>query len=109
MRSTHLALAAVLGASLVTGVTLSTGVVAQASSASALTKCRTSILKKEIHQGVLTVATDEPAYTPWFESNKPANGKGYESAVAYAIAGELGVSKKDVTWVVEPFDSSYIP
>jgi polar amino acid transport system substrate-binding protein len=109
MRSIRLALATVLGASLVTALSLSTGVVAQASSTSALTKCRTTILSHEIHKGTLTVATDEPAYTPWFESNKPANGKGYESAVAYAIAGELGVSKSDVKWVVEPFDSSYIP
>jgi polar amino acid transport system substrate-binding protein len=109
MRSIRLALAAVLGASLVTALSLSTGVVAQASSATALTKCRTTILSNEIHKGTLTVATDEPAYTPWFESNKPTNGKGYESAVAYAIAGELGLSKSDVKWVVEPFDSSYIP
>src|SRR5580698_21 len=108
MRSTRLALATVLGASLVTAISLSTGSVAQASSATALTKCRTSILSNEIHQGTLTVATDEPAYTPWFESNKPTNGKGYESAVAYAIAGELGVSKSNVKWVVEPFDSSYL-
>jgi polar amino acid transport system substrate-binding protein len=109
MRSTRLAFATILGASLVTVVSLSTGAVAQASSASALTKCRTSILKNEIHKGTLTIATDEPAYTPWFENNKPTNGKGYESAVAYAIAGELGVTKSDVKWVVEPFDSSYIP
>jgi polar amino acid transport system substrate-binding protein len=109
MRSTRLALATVLGASLVTAISLSTGVVAQASSTTALTKCRTSILSNETHKGTLTVATDEPAYTPWFESNKPTNGKGYESAVAYAIAGELGVAKSDVKWVVEPFDSSYIP
>lgn len=109
MRSIRLALATVLGASLVTAISLSTGVVAQATSATALTKCRTSILKNEIHKGVLTVATDEPAYTPWFVSNKPTNDKGYESAVAYAIAGQLGISKSDVKWVVEPFDSSYIP
>jgi polar amino acid transport system substrate-binding protein len=109
MRSVRLALATVLGASLVTGVTLSSGIAAQASSTSALAKCATTIKSQEIHKGVLTVATDEPAYTPWFVNNKPANGQGYESAVAYAIAGELGVSKSDVHWVVEPFDSSYIP
>ncbi len=54
------------------------------------------------------MATDTPAYTPWFVNNKPTNGKGYESAVAYAIAGELGVKKSNVKWVVEPFDSSYL-
>jgi polar amino acid transport system substrate-binding protein len=59
--------------------------------------------------GVLTVATDSPAYPPYFEDNKPSNGKGFESAVAYAIAAKLGFSKGEVKWVVEPFDSSYAP
>jgi polar amino acid transport system substrate-binding protein len=60
-------------------------------------------------KGVLTVATDSPAYPPYFENNKPANGKGFESAVAYAIAGKLGFSPRQVKWTVEPFDSSYAP
>jgi polar amino acid transport system substrate-binding protein len=59
--------------------------------------------------GVLTVATDSPAYPPYFEDNKPSNGKGFESAVAYAIAGKLGFSNSEVKWVTEPFDSSYAP
>jgi polar amino acid transport system substrate-binding protein len=59
--------------------------------------------------GVLTVATDSPAYSPYFLDNKPTNGKGFESAVAYAIAGELGFAPKEVKWTVEPFDSSYAP
>ena len=59
--------------------------------------------------GQLTVATDSPAYDPWFSNNSPSNGKGYESAVAYAIAKVLGFSDSQVTWVVEPFDSSYAP
>ncbi len=58
---------------------------------------------------MLTVATDSPAYPPYFEDNKPSNGKGFESAVAYAIASKLGFSKSEVKWVVEPFDSSYAP
>jgi polar amino acid transport system substrate-binding protein len=59
--------------------------------------------------GKLTVATDNPVYPPWFIHNTPTNGKGYESAVAYAIAKQLGFSKSDVTWVKEPFDSSFAP
>jgi polar amino acid transport system substrate-binding protein len=59
--------------------------------------------------GQLTVATDSPAYDPWFSKNTPSNGQGYESAVAYAIATQLGFSKDQVKWVVEPFDSSYAP
>jgi polar amino acid transport system substrate-binding protein len=59
--------------------------------------------------GVLTVATDTPAFTPWFVNNTPANGKGYESAVAYAVAAQLGFSPAQVTWVHEPFNSVYAP
>ncbi|MEP6752544.1 MAG: ABC transporter substrate-binding protein [Candidatus Dormiibacterota bacterium] len=59
--------------------------------------------------GQLTVATDSPAYDPWFSNNTPSNGKGYESAVAYAIATQLGFSASQLKWVVEPFDSSYAP
>jgi len=59
--------------------------------------------------GVLTVATDNPVYTPWFVNNTPTNGKGYESAVAYAVAAQLGFSKSQVKWVHEPFNSVYSP
>jgi len=55
------------------------------------------------------VATDNPVYPPWFVSNKPANGKGYESAVAYAIAAKLGFGKSKVVWVSEAFPKSYAP
>jgi polar amino acid transport system substrate-binding protein len=61
------------------------------------------------HPGQLTVATDSPAYPPYFENNAPANGKGFESAVAYAIAGRLGFTPAEVKWTVEPFDDSYAP
>ncbi len=60
-------------------------------------------------KGTLTVATDKPAYPPYFEDNDPTNGKGFESAVAYAIAEQLGFSQGDVKWVVEPFNASYAP
>ena len=59
--------------------------------------------------GQLTVATDKPAYPPYFEDDDPSNGKGFESAVAYAIADHLGLAKDAVKWVVVPFDSSYAP
>jgi polar amino acid transport system substrate-binding protein len=78
----------------------------QASTAS----CSNASIQKYLYtKGVLTVATDSPAYTPWFVDNKPANGKGYESAVAYAIAAQLGFKKSQVVWVTEPFTSSYAP
>jgi len=59
--------------------------------------------------GVLTIGTDDPAFPPWFEENDPSNGKGFESAVAYAVADELGFSPTEVTWVVVPFNNSYQP
>jgi polar amino acid transport system substrate-binding protein len=60
-------------------------------------------------QGQLTVATDTPAYSPWFDGNDPSNGKGFESAVAYAVAKELGFGTGQVKWVTESFDDSYAP
>ena len=59
--------------------------------------------------GQLTVGTDSPAYEPWFVDNDPANGKGFESAVAYAVAEQLGFSADQVTWVKVPFNKSYAP
>jgi polar amino acid transport system substrate-binding protein len=59
--------------------------------------------------GKLTIGTDSPAYGPWFEDNDPSNGKGFESAVAYAIAGKMGFDKADVTWQVVPFNTAIAP
>jgi polar amino acid transport system substrate-binding protein len=59
--------------------------------------------------GTLTVATDKPAYPPYFEDDNPTNGKGFESAVAYAIAAKLGYAKDEVKWTVVPFNASYAP
>ena len=59
--------------------------------------------------GTLTIATDKPAYPPYFEEDEPANGEGFESAVGYAIGKQLGYPKAKVKWTVEPFDSSYAP
>jgi len=59
--------------------------------------------------GQLTVATDSPAYEPYFVDDDPTNGKGFESAVAYAVAEELGFSEDQVEWVTVPFNASYQP
>jgi len=61
------------------------------------------------NSGQLTVGTDKPAFPPYFEDNDPTNGKGFESAVAYAVADKMGFSKADVKWKVVPFNSSYAP
>jgi polar amino acid transport system substrate-binding protein len=59
--------------------------------------------------GTLTVATDKPAYPPYFEDDEPANGEGFESAVAYAIGKQLGYPASKVQWTVEPFNASFAP
>lgn len=59
--------------------------------------------------GVLTIGTDKPAYPPYFEDDDPTNGRGFESALGYAIAGELGFNKSEVEWATVPFDASYRP
>ncbi|WP_262847593.1 ABC transporter substrate-binding protein [Mumia quercus] len=59
--------------------------------------------------GKLTIGTDSPAYEPWFVDDDPSNGKGFESAVAYAIADQLGFSEDEVVWETVPFNTSYQP
>lgn len=72
--------------------------------------------------GKLTIGTDNPAFPPYFdppasgetatapwELGDPTNGRGFESAVAYAVAAKLGFTKDQVGWTYVPFDSSYAP
>jgi len=60
-------------------------------------------------KGAITFGTDQPAYPPWFVDDDPANGKGFESAVAYAVAENLGYAKEDVKWVRVPFNAAIAP
>jgi polar amino acid transport system substrate-binding protein len=68
----------------------------------------------------LTIGTDNPAYPPYYdipdagatkpwELGDPTDGKGFESAFAYALAQKLGFDKADVVWTVVPFDNSFAP
>ena len=59
--------------------------------------------------GKLTVATGQPAYSPWVEDDEPESGKGFESAVTYAVAKQLGYSADDVVWTRSTFDSAVTP
>jgi polar amino acid transport system substrate-binding protein len=77
-------------------------------SASASATCDPASMKTKT-AGTLTIGTDKPAYQPWFVDDDPSNGKGYESAVAYAIADKLGYAKDKVTWVVAPFNTVIAP
>ncbi|MCU1580465.1 MAG: transporter substrate-binding protein [Rhodoglobus sp.] len=62
-----------------------------------------------VTDGKLTIATGEPAYYPWVIDDKPESGDGFESAIAYAVAAQLGFDKKDVVWVRTTFDEAIAP
>jgi len=63
-----------------------------------------------VQEGVLTIGTDEPSFPPWFDfDGGPSTGTGFESAVAYAVAQELGFTPEEVEWVVVPFNNSFAP
>ena len=62
-----------------------------------------------VTDGVLTIATGEPAYYPWVIDDKPESGQGFEAAVALAVAKELGYEGDKVKWVRTPFDSAITP
>lgn len=76
---------------------------------------------KTLAAGTVTVGADEPAYPPFFDIEDPApsgsiwslgqppNGKGLESATAYAVAQRLGFTKDQVTWVIAPFNTAIQP
>ncbi|MEV0145288.1 MULTISPECIES: ABC transporter substrate-binding protein [unclassified Nonomuraea] len=74
----------------------------------ASTACTKDQLKL-VNAGKLTIGTDKPAYEPWFKDDDPANGQGFESAMAFAVAGELGFDRDEVQWSTVKFDSAFAP
>lgn len=62
-----------------------------------------------VTDGKLTIATGEPAYYPYVIDDAPESGEGFEAAVAYAIAEELGFAAEDVVWVRTGFDEAIAP
>jgi polar amino acid transport system substrate-binding protein len=62
-----------------------------------------------VDASTLTIATDQPVYEPWFVDDTPENGKGFEGAVAAAVAGQLGYTADEFTWVRVPFNSVFKP
>ncbi len=64
---------------------------------------------KTLEEGVLTVGTGDPAYSPWVIDDKPESKEGFEAAVAYAVAAELGFADADVKWVRTTFDEAIQP
>jgi polar amino acid transport system substrate-binding protein len=78
------------------------------SGTAAASKCTPQTMQTHT-SGALTVATDSPAYEPWFKDDKPSNGKGFESAVAYAVAKQLGYGASKVNWVKASFNTVVSP
>lgn len=62
-----------------------------------------------IESGKLTIGTGTPAFEPWVVGDAPESGEGFEAAIAYAVAGELGYTNDNVVWVRTGFDEAVQP
>jgi polar amino acid transport system substrate-binding protein len=99
-------------------VALGLGAAVVASAGAAPQACSKSSLPL-VSSGKLTIGTDNPAYPPWYAGgspkgskwkiNDPSTGKGFESAVAYAVAGKLDLRRGDVQWTYVPFNKAFAP
>ena len=94
-----------------------TGASSTAAAKAAIPGCAVDSLNL-VADGTLTIGADNPAFPPWFGGDEktkpwkvsdPYSGKGYESAVAYAVAQQLGFAKSKVKWTVQPFTNSFRP
>ena len=117
MRKTLIASLVAATAAALAAATTATGASTAGASAAAIPGCAVGSLNL-VEDGVLTIGADNPAFPPWFggaEKTKPwkvsdpYSGKGYESAVAYAVAKQLGFAKGKVKWTVVPFTNSFRP
>ncbi|WP_224823429.1 ABC transporter substrate-binding protein [Cognatishimia sp. MH4019] len=88
---------------------LATTALALAISATSVLAQGTCAAGKTLSDGVLTIATGNPAYYPWVMNDAPESGEGFEAAVAYAIADKMGFAADDVTWVRTSFDEAIQP
>jgi len=64
---------------------------------------------KTLAEGKLTIATGNPAYEPWVVGDAPESKEGFEAAVAYGVAAEMGFSDENVVWVRTGFDEAIQP
>ena len=110
------ALIALTALPLLVALALATTAVGASRSAAAIPGCATGSLNL-LTSGTLTIGADNPAYPPWFGGNEkkpwkvsdPNSAKGYESAVAYAVAKQLGFANTAVKWTYVPFSKSFRP
>lgn len=81
-------------------------ILASTASIAAASNCASG---KTLTEGTLTVATGNPAYFPWVIDDAPETGQGFEAAVAYALAAEMGFDADHVTWIRTSFDQAIQP
>lgn len=70
---------------------------------------RTTMDPRLTTPGKLTVGTGDPVYPPWMLNNDPAGGEGFENALVYALAAEMGFAHEDVVWIGQTFDQAIAP
>jgi len=99
---------AALAAATTVGALTACAPAADRSAAAGAQNCNKDALAT-IYPGIFTVGTDQPAYPPWYIGDDPANGEGFESALAYAVAGQLGYGPEEVRWVRTPFNGALEP
>jgi polar amino acid transport system substrate-binding protein len=98
-----------------------TTAVGSASSQPSAEACATESLQTK-EAAVFTVGTDNPNFPPYFsepakgeevpapwDGFDPNSGKGFESAVAYALAEQLGFTDDQVTWIPVTFNNAIAP
>jgi len=110
------ALISTIGLAALVALALATTAIGAHRSAATIPGCATGSLNL-LKPGTLTIGADNPAYPPWFGGNEkkpwkvsdPYSGQGYESAVAYAVAKQLGFAKAAVKWTYVPFSRSFRP
>ncbi|WP_018157961.1 ABC transporter substrate-binding protein [Demetria terragena] len=79
----------------------STGTSQESSSSAAPCKGQAIDLVKDDR---LTIATYDPVFAPWFVSNDPGNGQGFESALGFQAAKKMGFDPHRVKWIRLPFE-----
>ena len=83
---------------------------AAASLTAGLAACQTTEAASDyVTEGKLTIGTGEPAYYPYVIDDAPESGEGFEAAIAYAVAAELGFDAADVVWVRTTFEEAIAP
>jgi polar amino acid transport system substrate-binding protein len=64
---------------------------------------------KTLTAGRLRVATGDPTFPPYVIDDDPESGQGFEAAVTYAVAAQMGFSHDQVDWIRTTFEAAIQP